>query len=154
MAVIMQSPEVKTTKYAQPWSHGKQTNTKEHSHDVWTIWVMRSSIPQVKRRLLSKLRTCNVCLFHVQIAPHSFTGFPLNQTHGWVPCATNWLNGHPSEQHLDIHPLSLPSHHLCQPLPPIIIPPLLHHWIWYFWPPLVETITTGHIITLDGLIHP
>jgi len=26
--VIAQSPEVKTTKHAQPQSHGKQTNTK------------------------------------------------------------------------------------------------------------------------------
>jgi hypothetical protein len=48
-AVTMQSPEVKTTKCAQPQSHGKQTNIKKHFHNRGTIWDMRSSIPQVKR---------------------------------------------------------------------------------------------------------
>ena len=51
-AVIVQRLEVKTTKRAQPRFHGKQTNTKQHSHDRGTICDMRSSVPQVKRRLL------------------------------------------------------------------------------------------------------
>ena len=36
-AVIAQSLEVKTTKRTQPQYHGKQTNTKYHSHDTPTI---------------------------------------------------------------------------------------------------------------------
>jgi len=36
-AVIAQSPEVKTTQKTQPRYHGKQTNTKYHSHDTPTI---------------------------------------------------------------------------------------------------------------------
>ena len=36
-AVIMQSPQVRTTKSAQPRSHGKQGNTKLYSHDTPTI---------------------------------------------------------------------------------------------------------------------
>jgi hypothetical protein len=36
-AVITQSPEVKTTKRTQPRSHGKQANTKKHSHDTQSI---------------------------------------------------------------------------------------------------------------------
>jgi hypothetical protein len=36
-AVIAQSLEVKTTKGTQPQSHGKQANTKLHSHDTPTI---------------------------------------------------------------------------------------------------------------------
>ena len=50
MAVIAQGPEVKTTKCAQPQSHGKQTNAKQHAHNRGMICDIRSSVPQVKRQ--------------------------------------------------------------------------------------------------------
>jgi hypothetical protein len=47
-AVIAQSPEVKTTKSTQPRSHGKQANTKLHSHDTPTICPSDPATPRIK----------------------------------------------------------------------------------------------------------
>jgi len=55
-AVITQSPEVKTTNSAQPWSHDKQTNTRLHSHDTQSICLWDPATPQIKNDFLVKTK--------------------------------------------------------------------------------------------------